>query len=123
MMRHNVPAHLRQIGSQVVQGWQELGRKYGLPVKTPGRPELALLAFDHPESAALTTLMTARMLDRGYLAAGGFNATLAHQPQHVTRYLEALDDVFADLRTAIDNDNIAESIGGPIKHTGFARLT
>jgi glutamate-1-semialdehyde 2,1-aminomutase len=123
MMKHDVPSHLRHIGSLVIEGWQVLGRKHKLPVETPGRPELALLAFDHPEAAALTTLLTARMLDRGYLAAAGFNATLAHQPRHVTAYLAALDEVFAELHTAIDCGNIAKYIGGPVKHTGFARLT
>jgi glutamate-1-semialdehyde 2,1-aminomutase len=123
MMTHDVPGHLRRIGEQVVEGWQELGRKHNLPVKTPGRPELALLSFEHPESAALLTLMTSRMLKRGYLAAGAFNASLAHEPRHVTAYLSALDEVFAELSDAIANGDIAKRIGGPVKHTGFARLT
>jgi glutamate-1-semialdehyde 2,1-aminomutase len=119
----DAPSHLAKIGSLVVQGWQELGRKHRLPVTTPGRPELALLAFDHPEAAALTTLMTARMLDRGFLAGAAFNATLAHQPRHVAAYLAALDEVFAELAEAIDDGRIAQRIGGPVKHTGFARLS
>ncbi len=123
MIKHNVPGHLRQIGSLVIDGWQQLGRKHRLPVRTGGRPELALLAFDHPEAEALTTLMTARMLQSGYLAAGAFNATLAHQPRHVTAYLAALDDVFARLRKAIDSGQVAKLIGGPVKHSGFTRLT
>jgi glutamate-1-semialdehyde 2,1-aminomutase len=123
MMTHDVPGHLRRIGEQAVEGWQELGRKHNLPVKTPGRPELALLSFEHPESAALTTLMTSRMLTRGYLAGGAFNASLAHEPRHVTAYLSALDEVFAELSDAIADDDIAKRIGGPVKHTGFARLT
>lgn len=123
MMAHDVPTHLENIGNLVVEGWKELGKKHNLSVLTPGRPELALLAFDHPESAALTTLMTAKMLQRGYLAAGGFNATLAHQPRHVSAYLAALDEVFAELADAIQAGDIESRIGGPVKHTGFARLT
>lgn len=123
MMMHDVPGHLRRIGEQAVEGWQELGRKHNLPVKTPGRPELALLSFEHPESAALLTLMTSRMLKRGYLAAGAFNASLAHEPRHVTAYLSALDEVFAELSDAIADGNVSKRIGGPVKHTGFARLT
>jgi glutamate-1-semialdehyde 2,1-aminomutase len=122
MMNQDVPSHLHRIGSIVVEGWQELGRKHKLPVRTPGRAELAILAFEHPEAAAMTTLMTARMLDRGYLAAGGFNATLAHQPRHAAAYLEAIDEVFAELRAAIASGNVANQIGGPVKHAGFARL-
>lgn len=123
MMRLDVPGHLAKIGALVIAGWQALGVKHGIPVKTPGRPELAILSFDHPEAAALTTLMTAKMLERGYLAAGGFNAMLAHEPRHVSGYLVALDEVFAELAEAIRDGDIVPRIGGPVKHTGFARLT
>lgn len=123
MMRHDVPGHLHEIGTLVMEGWQDLGRKHNLPVTTPGRPELALLGFAHPEAAALTTLMTAEMLSRGYLAASGFNATLAHQRRHVQAYLEALDEVFAVLKQAMRSGNVSSCIGGPVKHAGFARLT
>ena len=122
-MRLDVPGHLAKIGALVIAGWQALGAKHGLPVKPPGRPELAILSFDHPEAAALTTLMTAKMLERGYLAAGGFNAMLTHEPRHVNGYLIALDDVFAELAEAIRDGDIVPRIGGPVKHTGFARLT
>lgn len=123
MLRLDLPAHLARIGSLVIAGWQALGEKHGLPVRTPGRPEMALLAFDHPENAALLTLMTARMLKHGFLAAGGFNAMLAHEPRHVEAYLAALDGVFAEMAEAVHDGNISERIGGPVKHTGFARLT
>jgi glutamate-1-semialdehyde 2,1-aminomutase len=119
----DLPGHLRKIGSMVIEGWQSLGQKHGLPVKTPGRPEMALLSFDHPESAGLITLMTARMLRRGFLAAGGFNAMLAHEPRHVDAYLAALDEVFGELAEAVRENDISARIGGPVKHTGFARLT
>ncbi|MEQ9407644.1 MAG: aminotransferase class III-fold pyridoxal phosphate-dependent enzyme [Fuerstiella sp.] len=123
MMEHDVPGHLRQIGELVTEGWQELGRKHQLPVRTPGRPELAVLAFDHPEAAALMTLMTARMLDHGFLAAGACNAMLAHEPRHVTAYLTALDDVFAELKNAVAAGDIVERLGSPVRHAGFTRLT
>ncbi len=123
MMSNDVAGHLTTIGNLVVNGWHDLGRKHSLPVKTPGRPENALLAFDHPEAAAITTLMTAEMLKRGYLAGGNFNATFAHQSHHVSAYLVALDEVFAKLAAAISDGKIEQRIGGPVKHTGFARLT
>ena len=104
-------------------GWRELGRKHKLPVTTPGRSELALIGFDHPEAAALTTLMTVRMLKRGFLAGPGFVATLAHEDHHVNAYLAALDEVFAEMAAAIRDGDITRRIGGPVKHSAFARLT
>lgn len=64
------------------------------------------------------------MLARGFLGAGSFNAMLAHEPRHVDAYLAALDEVCLELRDAVGEDASAleRRIGGPIKHTGFARL-
>ena len=123
MQRHDVPAHLAEIGTLVEDGWRRLGEKHGLPLILPGRPEAALLGFHHEQSSALTTLMTARMLKLGFLAGGAFNAMFAHEPRHVDAYLEALDEVFAELATAIHANDIESRIGGPVKHSGFARLT
>lgn len=123
MRRIDVPTHLAKVGNLVRSGWQRLGEKHGLPVKVGGRPEMALLGFDHPEAAALLTMMTARMLARGFLAAGGFNPMLAHEEAHASAYLASLDEVFGELAAAIAAGDIAGRIGGAVKHTGFARLT
>jgi len=123
MMEVDAPSHLKNIGSQVTEGWRSLAAKHRLPILTPGRPQAAVLSIDHPESAALTTLMTARMLQHGFLAGAAFNATMAHEPRHVESYLAALDGVFAELAEAITKNDIAARIGGPVKHSGFARLT
>lgn len=123
MRRIDVPAHLARMGALVRRGWTELGAKHGVPVKVGGRPEMALLAFEHPESPALLTLMTARMLKRGFLAAGGFNPMLSHEEDHVALYFTALDQVFEEMAEAIASGDIAGRIGGPVKHAGFARLT
>ena len=123
MMANDLPSHLQGIGSQVVDGWKTLASKHGIQINTPGRPELAILSFDHAESAALTTLMTAEMLKRGFLAGAAFNATFTHQPRHVSAYIDALDPVFEILAAAISDGEIEERIGGPIKHSNFARLT
>ena len=67
--------------------------------------------------------MTARMLERGFLCGATFNATLAHEQRHVEAYLKALDGVFAELAKAVAHGDIRARIGGPVKQTGFARLT
>jgi glutamate-1-semialdehyde 2,1-aminomutase len=124
MQEIDVPTHLARIGSLVMEGWRRLGERHGLPIRPAGRPEIASLTFDHPEAAALQTLMTARMLAKGFLAAASFNAMLAHEPRHVDAYLAALDEVFRELRDAIHEPpaSLHSRIGGPVKQTGFARL-
>ena len=123
LMRVDAPPQLAKTGQMVMDGWRQLGAKRGLPVTVGGRLQGAILGFDHPEAAALATLMTARMLKQGFLAASQFNPSLAHEPRHVDRYLAALDEVFAEMAEAIRDGNVRARIGGPVKHSGFARLT
>lgn len=122
-MSLDIPSHLARIGSQTIEGWHELSQKHHVPISTIGHPAMPVLSFDHPEAAGLATLMTARMLTHGFLASGAFNATLAHEPRHIADYLTALDDVFSELAKAIGDGKIEDRIGGPVKHSGFARLT
>jgi glutamate-1-semialdehyde 2,1-aminomutase len=46
-----------------------------------------------------------------------------HTDQHVDRYLEAINQVFHDLRVAIDQNAITQLLRGPVAHSGFSRLT
>lgn len=84
------------------------------------------LSFDHEQAAALGTLLTARMLQRGFLTGSGFYPSFAHKEHHITRYLAALEPVFTELAEAIrlgDVQQRLQSISVPVRHTGFARLT
>jgi hypothetical protein len=69
------------------------------------------------------TLFTVQMLQQGFLAGGYFNPMYAHQPQHVDKYLAALDRTFAVLAAAVAADDIEARIGGPVKMSFFRRLT
>lgn len=123
MERIDVPAHVGRIGEQFREGWNDLGREHGVPAQATGHAALLHLGFDHPDAAALGTLLTVRMLERGFLTGGGFYPSLAHQPHHLDRYFAAADKVFAELAAAIAAGDIQSRIGGPVRHSGFARLT
>jgi glutamate-1-semialdehyde 2,1-aminomutase len=122
MTRVDVPAHLARLGTRVLDGWQTLGEKHGLPLVVSGRPASCSLSFSHPQNAALLTLMTTRMLEHGFLAGASCSLTLAHESHHVDRYLAALDGVFAELAAAIRADDITDRLAGPVKHSTFTRL-
>jgi glutamate-1-semialdehyde 2,1-aminomutase len=122
MMRIDVPAHLARLGTQVMDGWRSLAARHGLALTVSGRPASCGLSFAHPENAALLTLMTTRMLGRGFLAGATCSLTLAHERHHVERYLDALDRVFAELADAVRAGDVTARLGGPVKHTTFTRL-
>jgi len=121
--RLNVPAHIAGIGTKFRDGLQQVGQRTGVPITLSGRPDAVLIGFDHPDSVALATLLTTRMLDHGFLAAGAFHPTLAHDPRHVDRFLMAAESVFRELCQAIQQGDVQQRIGGKPKHTTFARLT
>ena len=123
MRRLDVPSHLRKVGTLFQEGWAKLGEHHGVPVTVGGRRESVLIGFDHQDANALMTLFTRRMLAHGFLAAGGFNPTMAHQPAHVNAFLSAAAQVFPELADAIDRNDVHERIDGFEKHTMFKRLT
>lgn len=124
MREVNLADHVRRIGSLVQQGWRALAEKHNLGIKISGCPALTHFSLDYGEqSQALHTLFTQEMLDRGYLANVFFYGSYAHTPQIIDKYLKALDDVFGILSTAVKADDINRRLGGPVAHTGFARLT
>jgi len=123
MQRVDVPGHVARIGNRWRDGIEQLSDKHGVPMKCGGHAAIPKFSFDHPDALALETLFTVRMLDHGILAATGFYVSLAHQPEHVDRYLSAADEVLIEIKQAIEKNDLAERIGGPVHHTGFRRLT
>jgi len=122
MQRFDVPVHVARIGRRMREGWEELSRRHGVPLHTAGHDCLVKLGFDHPDDPALQTLLTVRMLERGFLACAGFYPSLAHEERHVEAYLAAADPVFAELGEAARAGDAARRVGGAVKQSGFARL-
>jgi len=123
MKKFNVPAHVEQIGLLFANGLRELGNQHLVPVNVSGPGALLHIGFDHPQSAALTTLFTIRMLSHGFLTSSSFYPSLAHEKQHVVSYLKAANEVFPELAEMIESGSIKEHLQGDSKHSGFARLT
>lgn len=122
MNQVDLPSHLAQIGSRFREGLTRLASKYGIALSLTGHAALTYLNFDHPQSDALMTLFTVRMLQKGFLTCAQFYPTLAHKSHHVDEYVTAADAVVSELANAVKKGDIAERIGGPVKHRGFTRL-
>ena len=119
----NVARHLMRIGTRIQKGWTEAAQATGLPVHVSGISPLGHFAFDLPDAQEVRTLFTQMMLDRGILATGSFYAMWAHTDAHVDRYLETVNEVFRELRIAVDQKAVKQLLRGPVAHSGFKRLT
>lgn len=119
----NVPKHLMRIGTRVQNGWNEAATAADLPIHTSGISPLSHFGFEVPDAQEVRTLFTQMMLDRGIIAGGSFYSMWAHTDEQVDRYLEAVNQVFYDLRIAIDQNAVRQLLRGPVAHSGFKRLT
>lgn len=122
LQRVDVPTHVRRVGDAFRGRWEELGREHGVPARASGHAALLHVMFDHPQSAALGTLFTVRMLDRGFLTGAGFYPSLAHDMSHLDAYFAAAADVFPEIAQALAAGDVERRIGSPVRHTGFSRL-
>lgn len=121
--REAVHTHQIAVGTAVHEGWTRAAERAGLPIKINGILPLLNFSADHPDATALATLFSQEMLDRGYLAAPKFNATFAHTPAIVERYLGDVGEVMSILAKAVRHDDIRQRLRGPLKHSEFRRLT
>ncbi len=123
MQQVDLPGHLDAIGRQAMTVWEQLGQTHAVPTRAGGLPPFVQFGFNHPQETTLQTLFTCRMLDHGFLAGPQFYPTLAHTPDHVMRFAEAADAVFAELRRGLEQDDLQERLQTPVRQTGFQRLT
>lgn len=109
-------------GSLVAGYWRAYGDKHGLPVETDGGyPCLAQFSFTE-NPLALKTLYTVLMLEKGFLANTAIYPTLAHTPEILGKYENAIDEVFSAMARLIKNGEVESVLGGQVCHSGFKRL-
>jgi glutamate-1-semialdehyde aminotransferase len=89
---------------------------------TKGLKPLTTFQLKCEEAQAATTLFTQEMLDRGFLAASSVYVSAAHTEPLVEQYLDAVDDVFAQVRRAVDAGTVQDELNGPVAHSKFERL-
>jgi glutamate-1-semialdehyde aminotransferase len=119
----NVPAHLIDVGRRVQTGWRRAAEQAGLRIEAGGIEPLSHFAIqcDHPAAAA--TLFNQCMLERGYLASTQLYASFAHEPAIIDAYLLATGESFGEVAAALRAGDLEARLRGPVKHSGFQRLT
>ena len=71
----------------------------------------------------MQTLFSQLMLERGFLASANFRPSLAHEPQHVERYLAATREIFQHLAQSAKRGDLQAQLKQPLQMRGFHRLT
>lgn len=124
MEKTKIWEHAKLIGETVQNDWNTLGKKHSLKVSSYGNPCLSHFSFgEYP--LELKTLYTVLMLEEGFLANTGLYPTLAHTPEIMDRYREAIDKVFETISEIIKKggkEAVVEALEGKVCQSGFKRL-
>lgn len=120
--KKNVPRHLARIGKQIDEGWKHLAKKYALDISTEGPYAMVGFSFNYKNKQELKTLFVQEMLKRGFLTELSVYVTYAHTTNDVRKYLHAVDQAFAIIKKALDENAVEKRLRGPVAHAGFQRL-
>lgn len=110
------------IGNQIRSGWINLAEKYQLPLEHWGIPALTGFTIVGKNALAYKTLITQEMLAKGILAANSVYTSIAHTPDVIAHYFEALEPIFKMIAECEQGRDVADLLNGSICHSGFNRL-
>jgi glutamate-1-semialdehyde 2,1-aminomutase len=109
-------------GNDIRRRWQELADAEGLAIDHWGLPALCGFTFKSPNAQAYKTLITQEMLEKGYLAGTAVYSCLAHTPEIIDRFFDALRPIFRTIKECEDGRDVMSLLKGPVAHSGFRRL-
>lgn len=113
---------ITKMGEAIREGWSRLATKHHLDIKISGLPALSRFSFPSPKMLEYKTLITQKMLAKGYLAATTVYICTEHTQEVIEAYLNALDPVFSKIAECEAGRDVATLLKGPVCHSGFKRL-
>ncbi len=116
-------SHLMEIGQLVQEGWKNIATRNKLEIEIGGIPPLSHFTFQHEQALSLKALFIQIMLGKGFLASTSFYSMYAHEILHVQNYLRAAHEAMAELRIALNEDDIDKRMQGKPSGSGFKRFT
>ena len=113
---------ITNIGLTIRNGWQVLAEKYSLDLRVSGIPALSSFTIHGDKSLEYKTLITQELLKRNFLASTSVYASIAHTPEVLDAYFEALEHAFSLIATCEDGYDVAKLLATSVCHQGFKRL-
>jgi len=120
--KNNVPEKLIHIGEGVKSIWRKISDEFAVPIQIAGISSLGSWQCQTENEDILHTLIAEKMLEKQFLTARTFSANYSHSDEDVSRYGEALHEVFAELSPYIKDKSLASIFEGEVIHRGFQRL-
>jgi glutamate-1-semialdehyde 2,1-aminomutase len=119
MEAEDAPRRIDAIGQRVREIWRSAAGDLGLSVSFAGTPALTTISVDGWDPGSTRQLLTAAMLERGFLAGPAVYASIAHDDRVLEQYSEALS---ASLRAVAADPSVGNPLPDTAQSSGFGRL-
>jgi len=119
----NLGKYLEKLGLYFQKELLNISKKTKIELKITGIPPLTSFSFEYKDGLKIKTLFIQKMLERNILAKNSLYLSYAHNTKNINYYLSQISDIFEELYDIIKNNNIDNSLKGPVCHSGFKRLT
>lgn len=114
---------ITQQGQKITESWNDLGRKYSLPLNTAGLFALTSFSINSSNWLKYKTYLTQEMLKKEILAGNSVYVCTLHTDEVINRYLEELEPLIEQIaRFETGQADVNEHLEGPVCHGGFKRL-
>ncbi len=113
---------ISKVGETVSQGWKELANQYNLNIFINGIKPIPSFTIKSEKMIFYKTYITQEMLKKGFLASNLFFASTCHSQEIISKYFEALNSIFKDIKECEEGRDILNLLEGPVCHSGFKRL-
>ena len=122
--RASVCETLDMFGGKIRNGLLTKAKAAGIRLKIDGVNPMLHLSYDDSRSAAMQTFITQEMLKRGFLASSIVCVSWALTEEIISEFLGHMGDIYEQLAGILKEERDLNShLEGPVKHSGFKRLT
>ncbi len=113
---------ITNIGIEIVDRWEKLGKIYNLPIQISGLPSLAVFTIKSNNWIKYKTFICQEMLKNGFLASNLIYSCIDHKSYVLDQYFDRLESIFSIIKDCENGRDIDTLLEGPICQTGFGRL-
>lgn len=124
MRSHDVSKRLWSNGQLIMDGYNNLAKKYFLPTKAIGHACHPVFSFKDEkgeDNLALKTLFLQETVKRGLLTNCKIFTSYAHRPQEIHQALKIIEEAFGVMAKAMRSGDITNYLEGPVVRARYIR--
>ena len=122
MERKKTNIKIVKLSNLIKKSWLQIAKKNNLKINIYGANGNLKFKFEtKKDNNIYKTLITEKMLEKGFLATMNFYVSIAHTPKIINRYIKALEKVFKIIFEIENNNNYKKYLKSPLATKDFKR--